>query len=71
MRAAGPESNRVAAGWIEDPYSISWLPQGDWRQEHVLPPSRRLLAGVVFAANAALFLSPAAVASLIIAGILK
>ena len=71
MRAAGPESNGVAAGWIEVPYSISWSPQGDSRQEHVLPPSRRLLAGVVFAANATLFLSPVAVGLLLIFGVLR
>jgi hypothetical protein len=71
MKAAGPESNGVAAGWIEVPSSISRLPQGDWRQEHALPLSRRLVAGVVFAANATLFLSPAAVAFLIVAGVLR
>jgi hypothetical protein len=71
MKAAGPESNGVAAGWIEFPYSVTWLPQGNRRQEHVLPPSRRLLAGAVFAANVTLFLSPAAVAILIIAGVLR
>jgi hypothetical protein len=71
MKAAGPESNGVAARWIEVPYSVSWLPRGNRRHEHVLPPSRRLLAGVVFAANATLFLSPVALALLIIAGVLK
>lgn len=71
MTAAGPESNGVAAGWIEVPSSISRLPLGNWHREHKLPPSHRPLAGVVFAANATLFLSPAAVAFLIIAGVLR
>jgi hypothetical protein len=47
------------------------LPRGNRRHEHVLPPSRRLLAGVVFAANATLFLSPVAIAFLLLAGVLK
>jgi len=71
MRAAGPESNGVDVGWIEVPSSISRLPQGNRHQGHVLPPSHRLAAGVVFAANATLFLSPAAVAFLIVAGVLR
>lgn len=71
MRAPGPESNEVAAGWIEVPSPISRLPLCNWHQEHKLPPSHRLVAGVVFAANATLLLSPAAVAFLIIAGVLR
>jgi hypothetical protein len=71
MKAAGPESNGVAARSIEVPYSVSWLPRGNRCNEHVLPPSRRLLAGVVFAANATLFLSPVAIAFLLLAGVLK
>jgi hypothetical protein len=70
MRAAGPES-RIAAGLIELPFSISWSLQSERREEYVLPPSRRRLAAVVFCANAALLLSPVALASLMIAGVLR
>jgi hypothetical protein len=71
VRAAGFELRRVAAGSIEIPISISCLPQDKRWDEHVLPPSQRLLAAVVFSASAALLLCPTAVYGLAIIGVLK
>jgi hypothetical protein len=71
VEAAGPELSRVAAGSIEIPISISCLPQDERWDEHVLPPSQRLLAAIVFSAGATLLLCPAAVSALAIFGILR
>jgi len=53
------------------PFSVSSLPRGNKWDEHVLPPPQRRLAAIVFYASAALYLSPAAIASLAIAGVLR
>lgn len=71
MRAAGPEVNKAAAGWTDEPASVSGLPQGERRQEHALTLSRRRLAAVVFWADAALFLGPAAISSLTLFGVIN